>query len=102
MTPISQALVSQLEAIAVDFAPPPVATLHIPGKTEPAAGGKRDAAFCAIELQDGAFGLSYLMLDDAQERLTANPRSVLAVGDPCPLALARRFASGGKKPIIPR
>ena len=93
MIPISQALVSQLEAIAADFAPAPVAALHVPCAAESVTGGKRDAAFCTIELQDGAFGLSYLMLGDALNRLTASPQGATGLQGQCPLALARRFAS---------
>ncbi len=93
MTPISQALISQLEAIAAVFEPVPIAGLHIPSDTESAAGGKRDAAFCAIELQDGAFGLSYLMLGDARGQQTAAPQGATGLQGQCPLALARRFNS---------
>ncbi len=93
MTPISQAMIAQLEAIAVDFPPAPIAGLHVPREAESTTSGKRDAAFCAVELQDGAFGLSYLMRGDAQGQLTADANGATGLQGECPLALARRFAS---------
>ncbi len=93
MIPISQALVLQLEAISAKFPPPAIAALHVPGSAESKSAGKRDAAFCAIELQDGAFGLSYLMLGDSLGRLTGNTKEASSLHGQCPLALARRFSS---------
>lgn len=93
MMPISHALISQLEAVAARFPPPAIAALHLPGDAGPGAVGKRDAAFCAIELTDGAFGLSYLMLGDALARLRGDSHETSLLQGQCPLALARRFAS---------
>ncbi len=84
MIPISQALVSQLEAICRRFAPPAIAALHVPGSSGTATNGKRDAAFCAIELQDGAFGLSYLMLGDTLDRMTGNAKDASSLARPMP------------------
>jgi hypothetical protein len=36
----------------------------------PADGPPKDAKFCAIELQDGAYGLSYVLLGDTLDALT--------------------------------
>lgn len=93
MIPISQALVAQLEAIASDFAPPPIAALHVPSDPDAQVGAGRDAAFCAIELQDGAFGLSYLLLDDSLRELTTHRPDAGALSGQSPLELARRFGS---------
>lgn len=93
-TPITQALVAQLEAIACRFATPAIAGLHVPSDLGPASSGARDAAFCAIELQDGAFGLSYLMLGDTLRGLASNDSVQGSLAGQSPLALARRFGSG--------
>ena len=57
---LAPVLIAQLEAIAARFPPPRVGRLHIPADAhgdEP----PKDAKFCAIELQDGSFGLSYVV-----------------------------------------
>lgn len=90
--PIALELVSQVEAIAARFKPPRVAGLHIPADLRAAPGAQRDAAFCAIELEDGSFGLSYLLLDHSLQRLLGDPHAAPLAGQDA-LALARRFAS---------
>jgi uncharacterized protein len=96
-TPITQALVAQLEAIASIHPAPAIAGLHVPSDLGPASSGARDAAFCAIELQDGAFGLSYLMLGDTLRSLSSNGTASRSLAGHSPLALARRF--GSKDPL---
>jgi hypothetical protein len=58
----------------------------------------KDAKFCAIELQDGAFGLSYVLLGDTLDALTGarsgHSGERLAGADP--LQLARRL--DGRQP----
>lgn len=95
-SPLAQELVSQLDAIALRFAPPRIAQLHVPQDLGTAQGKARDAAFCAVELEDGAFGLSYLLLGDTLQQLLRHED--VAGGDlplqgRCPLELARRFAT---------
>ena len=47
---------------------PPVAALHLP----PAfTRGTREGEFCAIELEGGAIGLSYLLLGDTFDAMQA-------------------------------
>jgi uncharacterized protein len=92
-TRITQALVAQLEAIAVTHPVPAIADLHVPSDLGPASSGARDAAFCAIELQDGAFGLSYLMLGDTVRGLASNRSAQGSLSGRSPLALAQRFGS---------
>jgi hypothetical protein len=88
-------LIAQLEAIAARFPPPRVGRLHIPADAhgdEP----PKDAKFCAIELQDGSFGLSYVLLGDTLDALTGarsgHSGERLAGADP--LQLARRLDGG--------
>ncbi|HRA63252.1 MAG TPA: hypothetical protein PLY50_11550, partial [Burkholderiaceae bacterium] len=69
MTPITQALMAQLDLICAEFPASPISCLHVPADPASPDGHTRDAAFCAIELQDGAFGLSYLMLGDKRRQL---------------------------------
>ncbi|MFT3953732.1 MAG: DUF364 domain-containing protein [Piscinibacter sp.] len=66
---------------------PRVAALHLP---PPAADGTRDGEFCAIELEDGSLGLSFVLLGDTLARLRAGDAAALA-GMPS-LALAQRLA----------
>ena len=94
-TPIATALLQQLAAIATRWWPSPkVRRLHIPQR--PGEAGEHDAEFCAIELEDGAFGLSYVLLGGTLDRLLARHGSdrhdALAGADP--MALAQRLAGG--------
>ncbi|MCB2001901.1 MAG: hypothetical protein KDH91_16735, partial [Rhodoferax sp.] len=63
-TPLAKELIDQLDAIALAHPPPRIAGLHVPADLQSPSARPRDAAFCAIELEDGAFGLSYLLLGD--------------------------------------
>lgn len=93
-TPIATALLQQLATIATRWPSPRIRRLHIPQR--PVAPGEHDAEFCAIELEDGAFGLSYLLLGDTLDRLLAQHgsgrRDALAGADP--MALAQGLAGG--------
>ncbi len=97
-TPSSLAtdLLTQLETLATRFAPPRVARLHIPADAPNDASGPKDAKFCAIELDDGAFGLSYILLGDTLDVLTGahSGKAVVPLAGADPLRLARRFAHG--------
>lgn len=66
---------------------PRVAALHLP---PPAADGTRDGEFCAVELEDGSLGLSFVLLGDTLARLRAGDAAALA-GMPS-LELSRRYA----------
>jgi len=93
-SPIATALLQQMAAIAQRWPSPKVRRLHIPQR--PGEPGEHDAEFCAIELEDGAFGLSYLLLGDTLDRLLAQQgsgrRDALSGADP--MALAQRMADG--------
>lgn len=91
--PIARQLLSQLESIAQRFSPPPIVRLHVPAEPCESAIAPRDAAFCAIELQDGSFGLSYLLLGDTLRQLLNQRGGAAPLAGLCPLTLARRFGS---------
>jgi len=81
---------AQLEAFAAPGALPRVRALHLPpGRYAQDNRGE----FCALELEDGSIGLSYVLLEDTLERLLDGADSFgLAGADP--LELARRYVSG--------
>jgi uncharacterized protein len=92
--PIATAVLHQLAAIAGRWRSPKVRRLHIPQR--PGEHGEHDAEFCAIELDEGAFGLSYILLGDTLDRLLARHGSdrhgAFAGADP--MALAQRLGDG--------
>ncbi|MEO8543178.1 MAG: DUF364 domain-containing protein [Burkholderiaceae bacterium] len=92
-TPISDALMAQLDAIHTSHPVPAIAGLHFPSDLRTPSTGARDAAFCAIELQDGAFGLSYLLLGDTLRKLLSTGAGTGPLEGQDPLTLARRFGS---------
>ncbi|MEO7939915.1 MAG: DUF364 domain-containing protein, partial [Burkholderiaceae bacterium] len=91
-TLIAHDLVSQLETVAQRFAPPRITRLHLPADSGTAA--QRTAAFCAVELDVGAFGLSYLLLGDTLHEWLASHGAAPTLQGLCPLALARDFVGG--------
>ena len=98
--PIATALHQQLATIAQRHPAPRVRRLHLPLRALHNApeAGEHDAEFCAIELEDGAFGLSYVMLGDTLRALLATHGDAgaapLAGADP--LALAERLGDGSE------
>lgn len=82
---------AHLEAFAAHSTLPRVRTLHLPPPDDDACTpGKGE--FCALELDDGSIGLSYVLLDDTLTRLhAADHGRELAGADP--LAIARRYAA---------
>jgi uncharacterized protein (DUF4213/DUF364 family) len=88
---------AQLEAFAARCALPRIRTLHLP---PPSTEEDRDAnkganlgEFCALELDDGSLGLSYVLLDDALERLRSGEADFHLAGADA-LAVARGYAQG--------
>jgi uncharacterized protein (DUF4213/DUF364 family) len=77
-------LVAAARAVATALAPPRVARVVLPPPAGPARGG----SFCAVELEDGSVGLSYVLLGDTRERLRAAP----PLADRDVLELAEGFA----------
>ncbi len=66
---IARELLSRLERLPGRTALPRVRALHLP---PPSADGTRDGEFCALELEDGTLGLSYVLLDDTLARLRSS------------------------------
>lgn len=83
--------IAQLERFAARSAPPRVRALHLPPKYVPGADNKGE--FCAVELEDGSLGLSFVLLGDTLDRLHAG-REGFGLAGADALALARRFAHG--------
>lgn len=91
--PIAQALTQQLQAIEAAWPTPRVRRLHLP--VGAAAPGEHDAEFCAIELDDGAFGLSYVLLGETLNALlTTHGSGALPLAGADPMVLARQLLNG--------
>ena len=93
--PIAAALLDQIAAITRRWPASRVHRLHIP-KRPAQIPGEHNAEFCAIELEDGSFGLSYVLLGDTLDRLLERHGSqrsnALAGADP--MALSAHLADG--------
>jgi len=83
--------VAQLEAFAARGPLPRVRALHLPPL--PRRQDHR-GEFCALELDDGAIGLSYVLLEDTLERLHDGSEGFGLPGADA-LELARRYVDGG-------
>lgn len=90
--PIAQALLAQLDEIAQRWPPAPVVRLHLPLQSP--TGQPHDAEFCAIELADGGFGLSYVLLGDTLHELLRGHGGGAPLAGADPMALARRLSGG--------
>lgn len=84
-------LVAELERATAGRPVPRVRALHLP---PPAAAASKNGEFCALELDDGALGISYVLLDDTLQRLIDSPARDGIVGMDA-LDLAREFAAPG-------
>ena len=81
--------IGQLEKIATRMALPRVRSLHLPPAGEP---DDDVGEFCAIELDDGSIGLSYVLFNrELRQESTAADR--LGIEGMDPLQLARAYAS---------
>lgn len=92
-SPVAQAVLRQIDHVANRWPAPRVRRLHLPRhEVQP---GEHDAEFCALELEDGAFGLSYVLLGNSLAGLLRSHGGLaepLAGADP--LQLARRLDGG--------
>ena len=80
---------TQLDRFAERLSLPRVRALHLPpARPDVDNRGK----FCALELEDGSLGLSYVLLDDTLERLRDGANEFGLVGADA-LAVAHRYAS---------
>ena len=87
----AQEYIAQLERFAARSALPRVRALHLPPKVVPGAGNKGE--FCALELEDGSLGLSFVLIGDTLAQLHAGSDGFGLAGADA-LALARRYAQG--------
>lgn len=79
----------QLEAFAAQRPLPRVRALHLPPPTT-SNPAENKGEFCALELDGGSLGLSYVLLDDTLARMRAEGKDFnLAGADP--IELARRY-----------
>jgi len=76
------------ERISTRLGSPRVRALHLPHK-DPTLG--IDAEFCALELDDGSIGFSFILMGDTERRLRAGVSSDVYTGLDA-LALARVYA----------
>lgn len=82
-------LIAELERATAGCPIPRVRALHLP---PPEAAASKNGEFCALELDDGALGLSYVLLGGILPRLAASDDPHTIVGMDA-LQLAREFAS---------
>ena len=82
-------LVTELEHATAGQPIPRVRALHLP---PPEAAASKNGEFCALELDDGALGISYVLLDDTLQRLIDSGDGGGIVGMDA-LELARAFAA---------
>jgi len=94
---VAAELLALLERVAALGPLPRVRALHLP---PPAADGSREGEFCAIELDDGSLGLSFVLLGDALGALRGGADTAALAGMPA-LDLARRFidATGARRTL---
>jgi uncharacterized protein len=90
-------LVACVERACAGKPVPRVRALHLP---PPAAHGSKDGEFCALELDGGALGLSYVLLDDALATLRTG-RDGIALAGADALDVARWYAddAGSRRTI---
>lgn len=91
MRVIAHDLVALLERLDTVGPLPRVKQLLLP---PPAADGTRDGEFCAVELDDGSLGLSFVLLGDTLARLRGGAGAADEVAGLSALALAHRYAAG--------
>ncbi len=82
-------LIAELERATAGHSIPRVRALHLP---PPEAAESRNGEFCALELDDGALGLSYVLLGGILPRLAASDDPHTIVGMDA-LQLAREFVA---------
>jgi len=88
MSSVASDLVGFVDRLAARASLPAVRAVHLPPL---AADGTRDGEFCAVELEDGSLGLSFVLLGDTLARLRAPGTLDGLAGLPAP-ALARHYA----------
>jgi len=79
MGKLTAELLALVDRVAALGPLPAVKALHLP---TPAVEGTRDGEFCAVELEDGSLGLSYLLLGDTLKVLLASRPGAALAGMP--------------------
>jgi len=85
---VTDLYVALAERIAARLGSPRVRALHLPP-----ASGTKEAEFCALELEDGSIGFTYMQLEGAETPLRARHGEASLAGVEA-AALARGFAGG--------
>lgn len=85
---------AQLEAFAAHNALPRVKALHLPPPLTEANREANKGEFCALELDDGSLGLSYVLLDDTLDALRRKEGDFALAGADA-LAVARGYLDDG-------
>ncbi|NMF90739.1 Rossmann-like domain-containing protein [Aromatoleum petrolei] len=88
----AETYLAQLERFAARGPLPRVRALHLPPAGDAPLPGDR-GEFCALELDDGSLGLSYVLLDDTLERMREGEGGFALAGADA-LDLARAYATG--------
>jgi uncharacterized protein len=94
---VANELIALLERFAARSKLPRIKAVHLPPL---AAANSKNGEFCALELDDGSLGLSYVLLDDALGALTASQQLEGLCGQDS-LGVARWYASeeGSKRTL---
>ena len=90
MTSFERAYLHQLGRFAQAVKVPRVRALHLPPQPSHAQGPENRGEFCAVELDDGALGMSYALFEGVLERLHAQAGTSGLVGADA-LALAQGY-----------
>ena len=96
---VAHELLALLERFAARAPLPRVRALHLPPSAAPTSIA---GEFCAIELDDGSLGLSYVLLDESTRRLVANrgdPSLGLEGADALALASCFSEAPGARRAL---
>jgi uncharacterized protein (DUF4213/DUF364 family) len=86
MQPVADDYVTLAERISARLGAPRVRRLHLPRRTE-----SKDAEFCALELEEGAVGFCFVLLEGVERELRGD-RDVRAYEGVQAAAVARGFA----------
>ena len=84
---------ARIEAFAALGAPPRVRALHLPPAMPVEERNANQGEFCALELEDGSLGLSYVLLDDTLDHLRDGTGGFALAGADA-LAVARGYLDG--------
>lgn len=94
---IASELIALLEGFAARSTLPRIRALHLPPAS---AAGTKSGEFCAVELEDGSIGLSYVLLGDTLAAIGADAGSTaLAGADSLDVARWYQSESGARRTV---